>query len=666
MKVRLVMVLVLVLVMVGVGGCGRPAGRSATGPGGAGTEGGAVAPPAAPQAQGPLQVAYPFDGALFPPEIIAPTFRWTDSSGASHWKLRFAPAQGPVVERTSAQASFRPEAALWEDLKKGSLGAPTVVTIEGLGAGEAPLSSGELRFSTSADPVGDSLFYREVVLPFRQAVKDPSQLVWRYGSIANEGQPPVVLANLPVCGNCHSFSADGAVLGMDVDYANDKGSYAMVGTGAQMELSPDKVISWKQVDPKDGGKTFGLLPQVSPDGRFAVATVKDRSVFVALDDDLAYSQLFFPLRGVLGWYDSQQKAFGTLPGADDPQLVQTNPVWTPDGQSLLFARAPRYDLRKVRNPDSPMLTKEECPEFFGPERRKMRYDLYRIPFNGGRGGQALPLGGAAGNGKSNFFPRPSPDGRWVVFCQADSYMLLQPDSQLYIMPLEGGSPRRLVANRAGMNSWHSWSSNSRWLVFASKVNGPYTQLFLTHIDEEGQDSVPVLLEQFTTPQRAANIPEFVPRAADYIKEIRPLFLNADSFQGAGEALVAIGGQGSKEDLEKALAMYRKALELDPKDATAQLQAGLTLAELGRPEEAVGYWREAVRLDPGQKDALYNLALFEDRSGRLSEAAAGYQQVVNLDPNFVQARLGLVVLHLRQGEAGEAKVELREILKIKPD
>jgi len=60
-----------------------------------------------------------------------------------------------------------------------------------------------------------------------------------------------------------------------------------------------------------------------------------------------------------------------------------------------------------------------------------------------------------------------------------------------------------------MNSWHSWSPNGKWLVFSSKANSAYTQLFITHIDEQGRSSPAVLLENFTASDRAANIPEFV-------------------------------------------------------------------------------------------------------------------------------------------------------------
>lgn len=55
-----------------------------------------------------------------------------------------------------------------------------------------------------------------------------------------------------------------------------------------------------------------------------------------------------------------------------------------------------------------------------PNERQIKYDLYRIPFNGGKGGKAEPIAGASQNGMSNSFPKISPDGRWLVFVQARS------------------------------------------------------------------------------------------------------------------------------------------------------------------------------------------------------------------------------------------------------
>ncbi len=164
------------------------------------------------------------------------------------------------------------------------------------------LSKARVRVRTSKDPVGDALFYREVPLPFLEAVQDPSRIRWRFGTIDQEAGPPIVLQNLPVCGNCHSFADDASVLGMDVDYGNDKGAYALMPVDKHMLMDDAKIMTWADYRRADGELTFGLLSRVSPTGRYVISTVKDRSVFVAIPD-LMISQLFFPIKGILVVYD---------------------------------------------------------------------------------------------------------------------------------------------------------------------------------------------------------------------------------------------------------------------------------------------------------------------------------------------------------------------------
>jgi hypothetical protein len=62
-----------------------------------------------------------------------------------------------------------------------------------------------------------------------------------------------------------------------------------------------------------------------------------------------------------------------------------------------------------------------------------------------------------------------------------------------------------------MNSWHCWSPNSRWLVFASKAITPYTELLLTHVDAAGNDSPPVALTRLNREGFAAVLPEVIPQ-----------------------------------------------------------------------------------------------------------------------------------------------------------
>ena len=386
------------------------------------------------------------------------------------------------------------------------------------GDASAPCSAAAVALAISPDPVDAAIFYREVPLPLAAATRDLGAIRWRLGRVASEEAPRVVLGGLPTCANCHSFSADGTTLGMDLDYGNDKGSYLMAEVGEEVVLDTTTRISWNDFRRDQGLRTLGLLSQLSPDGRWAASTVQEVSIQHGLPQ-LDCPQLFFPVRGIVALFDRRSASFSPLPGADDPDLGQTNPSWSPDGRTLLIARAPAVPLAALgasgRTVPPAML------ERFVSGAASFRFDLYSLPFNDGRGGRATPLAGASHNHRSNFFPRYSPDGRWVVFCQAASFMLNQLDSELYIVAAGGGTARRLRCNFPGrMNSWHSWSPNGRWLVFSSKYGGPYTRAWLTHLDADGNDAVPVLLEGFAAADRAVNLPELVAVGPDTLQRMR--------------------------------------------------------------------------------------------------------------------------------------------------
>jgi Flp pilus assembly protein TadD len=607
-----------------------------------------------------LRITYPLEGTLFPPEIVAPTFVWEDPTGsADRWDVVVRDHSGVELLKASVgEPRWRPSEESWRQIKRASVErhAEVVVARASHVKGETASSAAHVHIRTSKDPVGDALFYREVPLPFLTAVQDPSRIRWRFGTIDMESGPPIVLQNLPVCGNCHSFADNGSVLGLDVDYGNDKGAYGILPVSKHMVMDDAKIITWADYKRADGELTFGLLSRVSPTGRYVVSTVKDRSVFVAIPD-LMISQLFFPIKGILVVYDRETKRFSSLPGADDPQYVQSNAVWSPDGKEIIFARAKAHRAERLEQQNNVLIDGKDVPEFT-EEKKPFLYDLYRIPFNDGKGGTPEPVQGASGDEMSNFFPKYSPDGKWIVFCKAKSYMLLQPDSELYISPAGGGVARRLRYNTARMNSWHSWSSNSRWLVFSSKVNGPYTQLFLTHIDEDGNDSPPVLLERFTSPDRAANIPEFVKLRGDAIAEIREQFLDPYSFLRAGMANERTG------DYKGAERLYRRGLELAPDDVELHNALGWTLFQDGRPAEAVAEYERALAVDPQHAKAHNNLALALVELGRLEEAASHFKTSLEIEPRAeIYSDLGFTLARL--GKSDEARSLYRKALELDP-
>jgi len=643
-----------------------------------------------------LTIRYPLNETLFPPEIVPPTFHWEDANSTSdRWliTIKFQDDEGRM-NFLVREPQWTPGADKWEVIKKRSLEKQAIVTILGVNRWSRGkiLSADKISIKTSKDQVGAPLFYREVNLPFIDAVKDPSQIRWRFGAISSPKQPPIVLEKLPVCGNCHSFPADGKILAMDVDYANSKGSYVITQVAEQMALATSDIITWNDYRKEDGQQTFGLLSQVSPDGKFVLSTVKDESVFVP-KPDLAFSQLFFPIKGILCIYNRQTSTFTALPGADDPQYVQSNPTWSPDGKYIVFARTKAYKLKNISGPRTVLLSPEQCEEFL-EDGKPFLFDLYKVPFNDGKGGNPEPIEGASNNGMSNFFAKYSPDGKWIVFCKAKSYMLLQPDSELYIIPAEGGKARRLRANTNRMNSWHSFSPNGKWLVFSSKANSAYTQLFLTHIDEQGRSTPPVLLAHFTTADRAANIPEFVNIKPTAIKRIREQFIDDISYLRAADEFL------KADDFAGAERQCRKALELNPKNATVHSTLGVALARQGKLDEAIRHFSEAVRLEPSYADAHYSLGQamahqekFDDAirhfsavlrlkpdhaeahgylgsimfaGGMLKQAAVHLSEAVRLDPNYADAHYNIGQVMFRQGKLDAAIRHFSQTVQLKPD
>ncbi|MBN1561485.1 tetratricopeptide repeat protein [candidate division KSB1 bacterium] len=608
-----------------------------------------------------ISISYPQDATLFPPEIIAPIFKWQDSSAASdRWLVHLDFNDGLAAMNIFVNAAeWQPRDEEWETIKARSLARLAHVSLFGLNSGDLRhiLSAADFSFATSPDSVAAPIFYREVNLPFESAVKDPTKILWRFGCISEKAQPPVVLANMPVCGNCHSFSLQGHKIGLDVDYANDKGSYAFTDVQKQISLSEANIITWSDYKRQDNVTTFGLLSQVSPDGRYVVSTVKDRSVFVA-KPELYFSQLFFPIRGILAYYDSATGEFHSLAGADNARYVQSNASWSPDGKYIVFARREAYKLKNLYDNERVLLTAEECEEFLqGNE--EFRYDLYRIPFNQGKGGMPEPLKGASFNGMSNFFAKYSPDGKWIVFCRAKSYMLLQPDSKLYIIPAEGGEARRLSCNTARMNSWHSWSPSSRWLVFASKQNSAYTQLFLTHIDGEGVSSPPVLLRQFTSANMAANIPEFVNAAPAAIETIQKNFLTDLSYLRAGnEALLS-------KDYALAEQKYNKALQINEKNIEAMIQLAIVLAAQKRLDEAETCCRKAIQLDSSNAKACFQLGDVLCSKGDLAAGIDYLSIAAKLDAKFPTTHFVLGQAKERLGRADEAIDHYKDFLRLYP-
>ena len=442
-----------------------------------------------------------------------------------------------------------------------------------------------------------------------------------------------------------------------------------------MSIGNEDVIRWGSfrgaAPVQTGGpaaKRFGFMSQVSPDGEYVVTTIEDprtpgrtSSIGLArgLEDrffnagytDYAFGQVFYPTRGILAWYSRAAGRLQPLPGADDPRYVQTNAVWSPDRQYLVFARAEARD---------PYFSGQK-PALFAndPNETQLQYDLYRIPFHDGQGGPPEPVEGASRNGMSNNFPKVSPDGKWIVFVQCRNGLLMRPDSQLYIVPFRGGAARRLHSNTRLMNSWHSFSPNGRWLVFSSKARSPYTQMYLTHLDENGNDSPAILIDNATAANRAVNIPEFVNIPPDGMAKIdAPATEFYRLFDVASEL-------GQKNQYEAAIAKWNEALALSPDDAKARSNLGVLLATVGRAGEAMAQYRQAIESEPDYPDGYTNLGIALARTGKLDEAIPYLEKASQLSPWDAKAHSNLGAALAENGRTAEAIAECQKALQLRP-
>ena len=686
-------------------------------------------------APAPIVVDYPGNGSIFPPQITPPTFIWHDSAQqANRWRIEVAfgdgtpslhfvsigehPKIGAIDPRcvsstnelpklTPEQASSHtwiPDPQAWAAIRKHSVAHPASITITGFRAAEPlrALSEGTVTIATSADPVGAPIFYRDVPLMPSETVKgvisplapNSVQLIqWRLRSIERP-ESRIVLSGMHTCANCHSFSRDGKTMGMDMDGPrNDKGLYAVVPIKPQMTIRNEDMVNWNPTEEHQfAANRVAFMSQVSPDGKYVLSMVTpadkapENNYYVANFKDYRFLQVFYPTRGTLAWFDRATGKPHSLPGADDSRYVQTDGVWSPDGKWVIFARAEAMDPYPAEG--------KMAMRANDPNERQIKYDLYRVPFNDGRGGRAERIEGASENGMSNSFPKVSPDGRWIVFVECRNGQLMRPDSQLYIVPFSGGEARRLHANLPTMNSWHSWSPNGRWLVFSSKSRGPYTRMYLTHIDEEGNDSPAIYIDNVAASNRAVNIPEFVNIAPDgMLKIATPAVEMYKQFDRA----VELGENG--EDAA-AIAEWQALAAAHPDDARVESNLASELAKTGRNQEAARHFERALALNPqfnsihgalagalmksGQVDkaleqfqialAIYPAAADVRNSygtalvknGQIAEAATEFARATELNPRLVEAQNNLGIALARQGRANAAIEHFRRALAIKPE
>jgi Tol biopolymer transport system component len=173
---------------------------------------------------------------------------------------------------------------------------------------------------------------------------------------------------------------------------------------------------------------------------------------------------------------------------------ETFPYWSPDGNTLYYSSAHLI-------PNTPRSPPEERLEEMVKRATELRYNICKRSFDEATRtfGEEEVVVDAAADGRSALFPRISPDGKFLAYTLAESgtFPIWRPEADLYLLNLESGEARAWdEVNSDNSDSYHSWSSSGRWLVFSSRrEDGLYTRLYLAHVDEDGNATKPFVLPQ---------------------------------------------------------------------------------------------------------------------------------------------------------------------------
>jgi hypothetical protein len=180
------------------------------------------------------------------------------------------------------------------------------------------------------------------------------------------------------------------------------------------------------------------------------------------------------------------------------------PVFSPDGRTLYFVSSQAWDI----------------PAHY----KDIKYNLCKVGFNpmtGKTTGKVDTIFNARAMNKSANHPRPSYDGKFLLFTMSDygCFPIWHKEADQWLLDLRTGKARPLTEiNSSNSDSYHNWSANSHWIVFTSRRgNGYYTTLYLAHVNADGTMGTPFLLPQrnpwkyYDETVNSFNTPDFTSR-----------------------------------------------------------------------------------------------------------------------------------------------------------
>ena len=361
-------------------------------------------------------------------------------------------------------------------------------------------------FYVSTDSIDYGLCYRLI---------EPGYEVWsKMGiyqrNLSNFEQTPLIEnTQFEGCVNCHGFNrADPSRMSLHIRGAH----------GATLLLDEGRLTAYNTKTPETLG--FCVYPYWHPSGKYiAYSTNTTRQTFHIRH---ANRIEVFDAASDIQVYDVEKNQLIITPTLKTDSLYETFPVFSADGKTLYFTAAQALPQGSMQL-DS------------------VRYSLYGIGFDAESGtyGSAVRTVIDCGDSCSVCFPRPSYDGRCLVYTVADygQFSIWHHEADLWMLDLQSGERRPMEeVNSKDTESFHNWSSNSRWMVFSSRRDdGLFTRPYFTHIDAEGHATKPFMLPQ-QNPRRfyrelflSYNVPDFI-RARVEFNNVKAVELINDDYR----------------------------------------------------------------------------------------------------------------------------------------
>lgn len=306
------------------------------------------------------------------------------------------------------------------------------------------------------------------------------------------------------CVNCHAYNR-GEPDAMSLHIRGDHGATLLLNDG-RMEAYNTKT---------DSTLGFCVYPYWHPSGDYiAYSTNNTRQGFHVQKDKLVE---VFDLASDLQVYDIKNNCIITSPELKVEGEWETFPSFSPDGRTLYFCKANAHPI----------------PSEF----EQIRYNLYKVSFDPSTGmiGKDVTLViDAESEGKSISFPKPSYDGKYIMYTLSDygNFSIWHHEADLWLLDLATGERRRIdEVNSQDTESYHNWTADSRWFVFSSRRDdGLFTRLYIAHVDEDGRIGKAFMLPQkipgtfYKESFMSYNVPEFVngPVKFDRVKARRKI------------------------------------------------------------------------------------------------------------------------------------------------